>query len=123
MWGKLKARQKALYYLGFAGPAMLFFIMVVLVPLVYGVYLTFTDWNGISLDMNFIGLENYRQVFHDTVFWRSLGLTVLYSAVAVVTTNLVAFGLAYLLTVPGFRRQGWHSLLSSLSRHGSIQDT
>ena len=98
MWGKLNAKQKALYFLGFAGPAMIFFIMVVLVPLCYGVYLTFTDWNGISLDINFIGLENYRQVFHDSVFWRSLGLTIIYSAVAVVTTNLVAFGLAYLLT-------------------------
>lgn len=98
MWGKLNAKQKALYFMGFAGPAMLFFFMVVLVPLAYGVYLTFTDWNGISLDMNFIGFENYRQVFHDAVFWRSLGLTVIYSAVAVITTNLVAFGLAYLLT-------------------------
>ena len=96
MWGKLDAKHKAIYFLGFAGPAMLFFIMVVLVPLVYGVYLTFTDWNGISLDMNFIRLENYTMVFPDAMFWRLICPTIVYSAVAVVFTNLVAFGLAYL---------------------------
>lgn len=98
MWGKLSPGRKALYYLSFAGPAMLFFFLIVVVPLVYGVYLTFTDWNGISLDMNFIGFDNYVQVFHDTVFWRSLGLTIVYSVIAVITTNLIAFGLAYILT-------------------------
>ncbi len=98
MWGKLSNRQKALYYLGFAGPAMLFFILIVILPLVYGVYLTFTDWNGISLEMNFIGFRNYVDVFHDAQFWKSLGLTILYSAVSVVTVNLGAFGLAYVLT-------------------------
>lgn len=95
---KMNLGRKTFCFLTFAGPAVLFFVCVVIVPLFYGVYLTFTDWNGISLDMNFVGFANYKAVFSDTLFWKSLGLTVLYSAVSVVTINLVAFGLAYLLT-------------------------
>lgn len=95
---KMNPGRKAFCFATFAGPAVLFFFCVVIVPLFYGVYLTFTDWNGISLDMNFVGFDNYKAVFSDLLFWKSLGLTVLYSAVSVVTINLVAFGLAYLLT-------------------------
>ena len=37
--------------------------MAILVPLVYGVYLTFTDWNGISKEKNIVGIENYLTAF------------------------------------------------------------
>ena len=43
-------------FLVFAGPSLFFFVMTILVPLVYGVYLTFTDWNGISREKNIVGL-------------------------------------------------------------------
>lgn len=98
MWGRMSRSRKALCYLAFAGPSMFFFLAVLIVPLIYGVYLTFTDWNGIAVNMNYVGFENYVQVFRDTVFWRSLALTAFYSAIAVVTTNVVAFTLAYILT-------------------------
>lgn len=98
--------QKALYFLAFAGPSVFFFVIIVIVPLVYGAYLTFTDWNGISLSMSFIGLDNYAQAFKDTAFWRSLGITAIYSVIAVLTTNIVAFALAYILTT-GVRGQNF----------------
>lgn len=98
MWGKMSRGRKALSYLAFAGPSMFFFFTIVIIPLIYGVYLTFTDWNGISVNMNYVGFDNYVQVFRDTAFWRSLGITVIYSAIAVVTTNVVSFALAYILT-------------------------
>lgn len=40
---KLSNGKKAYLYLTFAGPSMLFFFLVVIIPLIYGVYLTFTD--------------------------------------------------------------------------------
>lgn len=95
---KEKTLYKALWFTGFAGPAAICFVLVMLVPFIYGIYLTLTDWNGISADKAFVGLKNYGAVFGDAAFWHSLGLTVVYSAVSVVLINIMAFALAYLVT-------------------------
>lgn len=98
MKSNISLKKKAFYFLTFAGPSVVFFVLVVIIPLIYGVYLTFTDWNGLSNDMNFVGIANYIATFQDIEFWKSLGLTVLYSVISVITINAVAFALAWLLT-------------------------
>ena len=95
---KLSKGRKAYLFLTFAGPSMLFFFLVTVIPLIYGIYLTFTDWDGISSQVNIVGLTNYVGAFKDTAFFRALGLTVVYSAISVITINLIAFALAYVLT-------------------------
>ncbi len=82
----------------FAIPGILFFTFVVIVPFVYGFYLTFTDWNGVAKVKNSVGLLNYIEVFKDTEFWNSMWLTFKYVVISVFLVNLVAFLLAYLLT-------------------------
>ena len=62
-----KAKNVGTFFL-FAGPSLFFFVMAILVPLVYGVYLTFTDWNGISKEKNIVGIENYLTAFTDLEF-------------------------------------------------------
>lgn len=52
----------------FALPGMFCFFAVVIVPFIYGVYLTLTDWNGVSKVKNFIGLANFAGVLKDTQF-------------------------------------------------------
>lgn len=69
-----------------------------IVPFIYGVYLTMTDWNGVSDVKNFIGLQNFAGVIKDGQFWSSLLLTFKYVIVVVVFVNLLAFMIAYLLT-------------------------
>lgn len=85
-------------FLFFCGPTSLFFVTVILIPFLFGIYLTFTNWNGISNGYAFAGLENYRVVLTDKVFWKSFWLTLRYVFFTVVFTNLVAFFLAYALT-------------------------
>lgn len=63
-----------------------------------GVYLTLTDWNGVSKVKNFVGLKNIAGVIKDQQFWTSLLLTFKYVIVVVLLVNLLAFGIAYLLT-------------------------
>lgn len=82
----------------FAGPAAVLFCLVVIIPFIYGLYLTFTSWDGVSVAKPFVGLQNYQQTFQDTAFWQSLGLTIVYSVISVVLVNIVAFLLAYLVT-------------------------
>ena len=89
-----KVRQ----YLMFAGPATFLFCAVVILPLVYGLYLTFTSWDGISKTKPFVGLANYIAAFQDAAYWQAMGRTIVYSVVSVVLVNIVAFLLAYMVT-------------------------
>lgn len=82
----------------FALPGIFCFFAVVLIPFLYGVYLTLTDWNGVSKEKNFIGLANFAGVMKDTQFWSSLALTFKYVIAVVILVNVLAFGIAYLLT-------------------------
>lgn len=82
----------------FALPGMFCFFAVVIVPFIYGVYLTLTDWNGVSKVKNFIGLANFAGVLKDAQFWSSLALTFKYVIAVVVLVNVLAFAIAYLLT-------------------------
>lgn len=93
-----KLISKLLTFFTFGGPAVILFSCVVLLPFGYGIYLTFTGWDGISSTIPFAGIENYRNLFSDIDFWISLGKTILYALVSVILANIVAFMLAYLVT-------------------------
>ena len=82
----------------FALPGLFCFIAVVMVPFQYWVYLTLTDWNGVSKEKNFIGLVNFAGVMKETQFWSSLALTFKYVIAVVILVNVLAFAIAYLLT-------------------------
>ena len=85
-------------YLMFAGPGTILFFCVVIVPFLYGVYLTFTSWDGVSAKKPWVGLDNYAAAFADKDYWAALGRTAIYSIFAVVLINILAFFLAYLVT-------------------------
>ena len=82
----------------FAGVSTVLFCAVVILPFIYGLYLTFTSWDGVSKDKPFVGLANYIATFQDAAYWQALGRTLIYSVIAVILVNVVAFFLAYLLT-------------------------
>lgn len=82
----------------FALPGIFVFCAVVIIPFIYGFYLTLTDWNGVSQAKNLVGAANYLQVFQDADFWKSMLLTLKYVLFSVVLVNAVAFLLAYMLT-------------------------
>ena len=93
-----KLSYKVGQFLMFAGPATILFAAVVIVPFFYGLYLTFTGWDGVAANKPFVGLQNYKDAFADTAYWDALGRTVVYSVISVVLVNIVAFALAYLVT-------------------------
>ncbi len=95
---KTKLSYKIGQFCMFAGPAAVLFCLVVIVPFIYGLYLTFTSWDGVSSEKPFVGFQNYIDTFNDTDYWDSLLLTIIYSVITVVITNIVAFLLAYLVT-------------------------
>lgn len=82
----------------FTGPTLFAFITVMIIPFIFGIYLTFTNWDGIATSHSLVGFQNYASVFADTVFWKSFALTLKYVFFTVIITNIIAFGLAYILT-------------------------
>lgn len=94
----MKSKNNGKDFCIFALPGLFCFIAVVVIPFVYGVYLTMTDWNGVSAVKNFVGLKNFGGVMKDAQFWISLLLTFKYVIFVVVIVNVMAFGIAYLLT-------------------------
>ena len=79
--------EKNIYNLMVA-PIVLFIIIMVAFPLVYTVYLSFTDWNMGVTAPEFLGLENYVDVLTDPQFWSDTGNT-LYLAFGSVAIELV----------------------------------
>lgn len=100
-----KKKQKHVrLFCEFVAPPMLIWALVVIVPLVYGLYLTTTDWNGLSNNYNIIGFKNYVDVFADPDFVSSLMKTFIYVICVVVLSNVLGIILALLLTA-GIRMQ------------------
>jgi raffinose/stachyose/melibiose transport system permease protein len=82
----------------FVGPSLFAITMVVIIPFIIGIYYTFTNWNGANPQYDFVGMNNYTNLFKDAQFIYSLKITILYTLASVITINLVGFGLAYTVT-------------------------
>lgn len=91
-------KKKKLSYWLFLAPVLIAFLLVVVVPLIIGIYLSFTDWNGISSTINFTGVENYINAFKNEGFRNSFWFTTKFTIVSVIVLNLMGFGLALLVT-------------------------
>ena len=81
----------------FAALPLAIFTVVLVVPFVNGFYYTFTDWDGFKVD-KFVGFDNYAESFADPKFWTTLRFTGLFVIVSLVLVNVVAFGLALIVT-------------------------
>ncbi|BBI35900.1 carbohydrate ABC transporter permease [Cohnella abietis] len=93
------ASKKRLYQLLFIGPAVFFFVIIVVIPFFMSIYYSFTEWNGVSTTVTWIGIENYKKIlFHDSDYYKSFVFTFRYAITGVLLTNLVGFLLALLLT-------------------------
>lgn len=92
---KLAQRGNSLLFLG---PITLFFSMTVLIPFLYGIFLTLNKMDTPSDPLMFSGFYNYLQAIKDTQFWSSLWLTLKFVVSTVFFVSIVGFGLAYLVT-------------------------
>jgi multiple sugar transport system permease protein len=85
--------KRALFVL----PAVLFVVSMVVFPLLFGLYISFTDWNLSSLTgRKFNGLDNFRQMMSDPFYWNALK-NMVYYVIAIIVEYAIAFGLAWLL--------------------------
>lgn len=90
--------KKELPYLGFILPAFIVYTVLTVIPLVQTLGLSFTDWDGYAIkDLNFVGLENFKNVFSDRVMKSALINTCTYSVIFPAVTTFFAIPLALAL--------------------------
>ena len=87
----------------FTAPYLLLFGAFILLPVVFGLGLSMTDWEMLSpLQPKFIGLDNYAEAFGDKYFWKALSATALFVVmivpIKVCLALAIALGLAALKT-------------------------
>lgn len=71
-------------------PAFALFAVFIFAPLAYGLYLSFTDYGGFDLKAGFVGFDNYASLLHDDYFRVSLRNNLVYTALFVPLTLVLA---------------------------------
>ncbi len=80
-------------------PSLSCFVLFVLIPFMSGIWLSLTDWTGLNSGSEvYIGFANYKDIFTDFDFLYSFYRTIVYAILNIFAINLVAFGLALLVT-------------------------
>ncbi|PRO66573.1 carbohydrate ABC transporter permease [Alkalicoccus urumqiensis] len=90
-------RNKDVSFWLFLSPVLAALGLVVLIPLIVGVFYSFTDWNGLGFSQ-FIGLDHYARLLGDERFLSSLWFTIQFAFVTVIVLNVMGLGLALLVT-------------------------
>lgn len=80
-------------------PGMALLAVFMLVPIVWGLYLSVHQFDGLNIG-NFVGLSNYVAVLSDATFLSSLGQTAVFAAIVVVGKNVAGLALAALVNLP-----------------------
>ncbi len=79
----------------FIAPQLIGFVLFVAFPLVFSLFLCFSEWNMIDMP-EFVGGANFISVFNDRIFWKSIGNTFIYIAIVVPLTLFTSLTLAIL---------------------------
>ena len=91
-------RREAIDGVFFASPWLLGFLIFTLGPMIASMVLSTANWDGITKDIDWVGLGNYRRlVFDDEIFHKAMRNTIFYAAFSVPLATMVALGLALLL--------------------------
>ncbi len=78
-------------------PALAFFLVFWIYPVLQLFYYSFTNFNGINYNYDFVGLKNYGKIFANGTVVNSIGNTVIYALVTVVLSNLIGLSMAIAL--------------------------
>ena len=81
----------------FVLPTLLAFTIGFIIPFIEGLYLSFCQFTTVK-NAKFVGLANYKYILTDQMFLNSFKFTVSFAVVSIVLINVVALGLALLLT-------------------------
>ncbi len=78
-------------------PVILLFVSFIIYPLIKGIGISMTNWNGYSQESSFIGWDNYRKMFEDRNFFLIIKNTLIYGIGSAALENVIGLLYAILL--------------------------
>jgi ABC-type sugar transport system permease subunit len=78
----------------FIAPAVIIFSIFYIFPFFYIFKLSLFEWNGISPTMFFVGIQNFKELISDGIWWSSMWHAAYITIIALTFQNALAFGLA-----------------------------
>jgi N-acetylglucosamine transport system permease protein len=94
-----------IFFLGvFLGLPLIIYVVFVVSPFLQAFWYSFTDWRGVSSNQEFIGLDNYKELFLDGTFRKGLLHNVLFLLFIPVIVIVLSYTLAIMVTVGGDSR-------------------
>ncbi|MFV3012523.1 carbohydrate ABC transporter permease [Clostridium botulinum] len=88
--------NKNLKFIGFISPWIIGFLAITLIPMISSIIISFTEWN-ILTQPKWVGIKNYIDIFNDPLFYKSLKVTLLYTAFSVPINVVLSLFVALLL--------------------------
>ncbi|BBI32750.1 carbohydrate ABC transporter permease [Cohnella abietis] len=89
--------RREMWYILFLVPGVLLFTFAVIVPFATGIRYSFTNWDGISRKLTYIGWDNYVNALQDPDLWTVLGNTFKYAIMLTLLVNAISLLFALLL--------------------------
>ncbi len=97
--------------LPFLLPALIIYAVFALYPMVGALELSFYNWDGVSVERNFVGLQNYVQIFtQDPVFWTAVRNSLVWVVMSLLVPTLVGLLLALALNQKLFGRTAFRAI-------------
>ena len=90
--------KNRIYPFYFSLGAVALYTLFMVIPGLMGIYLSFTDWNRYSSEINFVGLNNFQLIFSQKNYWDSILNTLIFTVVTIILKTVIALSLAMLLS-------------------------
>lgn len=103
--------KNKMYPFYFSVGAIVLYSLFMVVPGLMGFYLSFTDWNRYSSEIDFIGLQNFVLIFSKQNYGHSISNTIIFTIITIVLKTMVALMLALLLTGGLKRSANFHRVI------------
>ncbi len=68
----MRNRGRTAFIISYLAPAVILYGVFVILPVLQAVGFSLFKWSGLSSKKTYVGFDNFKQLFHDNVFWEAL---------------------------------------------------
>jgi multiple sugar transport system permease protein len=97
---RAQERRRTLWIWLFLVPTIVLYGLYTIYPIIASYWYSLVEWNGFEAEQRFVGINNYRLVFADPMFWSSVKITLIFMLLVAPARIILSFLLAIVLNSP-----------------------
>jgi N-acetylglucosamine transport system permease protein len=94
----MEKKQRNLFIALTVSPVLILYIVFFVYPCINAFYVSLFNWRGISLQMTFVGLDNFIRILKDAIFWKSLYNNIYIFILSSIVTFFISLFFAVILS-------------------------